>query len=84
MGGMRPDLARYAPMLTIECWAEDELSAEDLGTLTEALLTSLPDLNTGCTRVVEVGGLVWQPDPDTGAARYVFTKQLYLRSEVLV
>lgn len=84
MGGMRPDVARYAPMLTFECWAPDELAAEDLGSLTEALLNSLPDLDSRCSRVVEVGGLVWQPDPDSGAARYVFTKQLYLRLSVLV
>ena len=87
MGGIRPDIARYAPMITFECWgrdAQDELVAEDLGTLTESLINSLPDLDSRCSRVTEVGGLAWQPDPDSGAARYVFTKQLYLRSDVLV
>lgn len=84
MGGTRSDVVRYAPMLTFECWAGDGIDAESLGNLTEALINSLPDLSPDCTRVVEVGGLIDQPDPDSGSPRYVFTKQVYLRSSVLV
>lgn len=83
MGGTRSDVVRYAPMLTFECWAGDDIAASDLGSLTEALIDALPDLSTDCTRVVEVGGLVDQPDPDSGSPRYVFTKQIYLRAAVL-
>lgn len=84
MGGFDPDVVRYAPMLLFECWAADDMVACDLGRLTLALVNAMPDANTGCTRVVSVGGLVDQPDPDTGSPRYVFTKQIYLRSTVLV
>lgn len=83
MGATRSYVARYAPMLTFECWAPDDTSAWNLGALTEALITSMPDLSPDCTGVTEVGGLVYQPDPDTGTDRYVFTKQIYLRSAVL-
>lgn len=84
MGGSRSDLVRYGSMLTIECWAGDEITAEALGSLTEALIVAMPDLVDQCTRVVDVGGLVEQPDPDSGSPRYVFTKMIYLRSTVLV
>lgn len=84
MGGTRSDVVRYAPMLTFECWGPDDLTAQALGSLAEALVNSMPDLLAGCTRVVEVGGLIDQPDPVSGSARYVFTKQIYLRSTVLV
>jgi hypothetical protein len=84
MGGYDADAARYAPMLLFECWAPDDLSAWNLGQLTFGLVDALPDLNSGCTRVVGVGGLVEQPDPDTNTPRYVFTSQIYLRKTVLV
>jgi len=87
MGGFDPDVVRYAPMLLFECWGRDQfddLTASALGRLTFGLINALPDANIGCTQVVNVGGLAEQPDPDSGAARYVFTKQLYLRSEVLI
>lgn len=85
MGGNRPDIARYAPMFTFECWAPDDIAAEALGSLTEALVNAMPDLLPACTRVVEVGGLVDQTDPaSSGSTLYTFTKQVYLRSTVLV
>lgn len=84
MGGFDADVARYAPMLLFECWGLDDLTAWNLGQLTFGLIGALPDLNPGCTRVVGVGGLVDQPDPDSGSARYVFTSQIYLRKAVLV
>jgi hypothetical protein len=84
MGGFRPDIARVAPMVVFECWANDDVAAESLGILTEALVNAMPDLLPICTRVVEVGGLGEQSDPESGSPRYVFTKQLYLRSTVLV
>lgn len=84
MGGYDPDVARYAPMLLFECWAPDDISAADLGKLTFGLVSAMPDLNTGCTRVVGVGGLVDQADPNTNTPRYYFTSQIYLRKTVLV
>ncbi len=83
MGGTRFDVVRYAPMLTFECWAPDDIAAENLGILTEALVNAWPDIDSACNKVVEVGGLIYQPDPDTNTDRYVFTKQCYLRSVVL-
>lgn len=83
MGGTRSSVVRYAPMLTFECWAADDIAAESLGILTEALINAWPDIDSACTNVVEVGGLIYQPDPDTNVDRYVFTKQVYLRSVVL-
>lgn len=84
MGGTRSDVVRYAPMLVFECWANDDITAENLGILTEALVNSMPDLLPACTSVIEVGGLVDQPDPDSQSPRYVFTKQIYLRAATLV
>lgn len=84
MGGFRPNIAQYAPMINFECWAPDEIAAEQLGSLTEALITSLPDLSPACTSVVEVGGLAYQPDPSSDTPRFTFTKQIYLRSAILV
>lgn len=85
MGGTRPDVARYAPMLTFECWGPDDIAAENLGILAEALVNAMPDLLPECTRVVEVGGLVDQTDPLlSGQSLFTFTKQCYLRSTVLV
>lgn len=84
MGGTRSAVVRYAPMLVFECWAPDDIAAENLGILTEALVNAWPDIDSACTNVVEVGGLIYQPDPDTNTDRYVFTKQIYLRSTVLV
>lgn len=83
MGGFRPDQSRYAPMLVFECWAADDVTASDLGRLTEALVDAMPDLHDGCTRVVQVGGLINQPDPDSGSPRFVFTKQIYLPVSIL-
>lgn len=83
MGGFRPDQGRSAPMLTFECWGPDDVVASDLGRLTEALIDAMPDLHDGCTHVVQVGGLVNQPDPVSGSPRFVFTKQVYLPVSVL-
>jgi hypothetical protein len=83
MGTSDQDVVRSAPMLTFECWAATDIDAWNLGKLTEALVTSMPDLLSACTRVVNVGGLVEQPDPDSGSPRYVFTKQIYLAKSVL-
>jgi hypothetical protein len=83
MGGHRADKGRHAPMLVFECWGPDDVAASDLGRLTEALMDAMPDLHDGCTRVVEVGGLVNQPDPESGSPRFVFTKQIYLPVRVL-
>ena len=83
LGGTRSDVVRYAPMLVFECWAADEITAHDLGSLTEALVNAMPDLYDGCTKVTEIGGLYDQPDPDSGTPRAIFSKQIYLTSSVL-
>lgn len=83
MGGHTTQISRYAPMIVFECWANDDITAQALGSLTEALMAAMPDLLDACTRVVEVGGLVDQPDPESGSPRYVFTKQIYLPVTVL-
>jgi hypothetical protein len=83
MGGFRPDQGRHAPMITFECWAADDVTASDLGRLTEALIDAMPDQHDACTRVVQVGGLINQPDPVSGSPRFVFTKQIYLPVQVL-
>ena len=83
MGTARYDLVRSVPLLTFECWAATGVDAFNLGRLTEALITSMPDLMDACTQVVDVGGLVDQPDPDSGSPRYVFSKQIFLAVSVL-
>jgi hypothetical protein len=70
-------------MMVFECWAGDDLTAQALGSLTEALIDAMPDLHDACTGVVQVGGLIDQPDPVSGSPRYVFTKMIYLPVQVL-
>jgi hypothetical protein len=84
MGGRRSDLVRYASVVVFECYGSTDVAACDLARLTEALVQSMEDQVNSCTRVVDIGGLVDQPDPDSNNPRWVFTKQIWLRSTVLV
>lgn len=83
MGGRRSDMVRYASVVVFECYGTTDMIACGLARLTEALVHSMEDQVNSCTRVVDVGGLMDQPDPDSNTPRYVFTKQIYLRSTVL-
>ena len=83
MGGTRQAMVLYGAMITFECWAPTDILAEDLAILTEALIWAMPDRVDACSRVVDVGGIGDQRDPDSGSPRFVFTKQIYLRSTVL-
>lgn len=80
MGAVRANVVQVAPMVLFECWADDDVVAEDLGILAESLITALPDLSPACTRVTDVGGLYCDVDPDSNTPRWIFTKQLYLRA----
>lgn len=71
------------PMVVIECWADKKVTARDFGAITEGLVESLPDRLGICSGVTDVGSLGFQPDPDSGTPRYVFTKVLHLRKRVL-
>lgn len=68
--------------LLVECWAEDDVSADRFGAHTEALL---PDSGTHWNRIPPapdcwVAGPVPLPDPDSGTPRAVMTVAMTQRS----
>jgi hypothetical protein len=85
-GGARRDLVTDQPMVTVECWGEDEPSASDLARLCRALVWSWGGsaaAGAWIRAVREVGGVVSLPDPATALPRYQFTVQLDTRGEAI-
>lgn len=83
MGGSA-NLISSGAMLTVECWAKDEIAAWDLASLTVGLVDSLPERLGICSGITNVGEPVNQPDPDSNTPRYVFTKVVHLRKHVVL
>lgn len=83
MGGSANFISSGA-MLTVECWARDEVTAWDLVSITVGLVDSLPERLGICSGITNVGEPVNQPDPDTNTPRYVFTKVVHLRKNVVL
>ncbi|MFI9507571.1 hypothetical protein [Nocardia sp. NPDC052566] len=82
----RQTLAHFAARLIIECWDATEPAASALARITYALVHAMDGENVGAdwvAAVVEVGGLVNFPDPDTGAARYQFTVDVLMRGDIV-
>lgn len=79
-GGASPHPILDVPQITITAWGTDSVDASDLaGKCRTALFdeyTAMPLVR----RVEEIGGLYYDPDPDTGIDRYTFTVQLRVRA----
>ena len=82
IGGPRKNLVVDAPMVLVECWADDSVGASELATLTRSLVWSMPQRNFSTAtvyRVFETGGLQSFPDPSTNQPRYQFIATIECR-----
>ena len=82
VGGARKNVAVDAPMVLVECWADDGVEASGLGLLTRALVWSMPRHKFATAtiyRVYETGGLQSFPDPSTAQPRYQFIATIECR-----
>jgi hypothetical protein len=73
-----------APRLDAEVYAEDKGAAHDLAQLVRVALHDLPNGDHTAyaavvSNVADETGLQWIPEPDTTAARYIFTVRLAVR-----
>lgn len=79
VGGTRRDLVTDQSLVVVECWADVETVASDLGQLTRAHVYGLAqsDVDGDYVRSVrEIGGLQRFPDPISESPRYQFTVQI--------
>jgi len=83
IGGTSVNFVTDAPMVVFDCWAPTEIAAEDLARTVRAEVMAMPGQSDSCTYVVEVGGPVNQPDPDSNSPRYVFTVIVHLHGQVI-
>ncbi len=79
-GGAAQNRVLDLPHVTVTTWGTSTVDASNLAT--EARRALLNDhVELGPVRgVTEVGGLYYDPDPDTGIDRYTFTVQLRVRA----
>lgn len=68
------------PHITVTAWGVDATDASETASRCRSALldeyTAMPLVR----RVEEIGGLYYDPDPDTGIDRYTFTVQLRVRA----
>lgn len=83
VGGAARDLVTDSPMILVECFAADGVTAADDAKIDRALLMASARLSDDVTRVIDVGGPSFLPDPDTNLPRYQFTVQLDMRGTAL-
>lgn len=82
VGGPRRDYVTEEPLVVVECWAETEPDASDLGRRAQAHVFALGQTDSAgdyVRAVREVGGLQAFPDPVSKSPRYQFTVQLQTR-----
>ena len=82
IGGVRRNMVVDAAQLSVECWAATEEAAHDLAQLCRGLLHQAEGTTVdGITvyRMVEIGGPVLLPDPESADPRYVGTYELNTR-----
>lgn len=65
--------------LTVECWAATQATAHDLVQIARALVFASRGTVDGVSRVEEVGGPGYLPDPLSDQPRYSFTVQVTWR-----
>lgn len=89
-GGPQRDHITDLPQVTFECWATDEIEASELARLARALVwlttttaVDTPDGPMWVRHTAEVGGIAFNPDPETRLPRYQFTAQLDVRGQVI-
>lgn len=83
VGGSARDLVTDSPLILVECFAGDGVTAADDAKIDRALLMAAARLTDDVTRVQDAGGPSFLPDPDTNLPRYQFTVQLDLRGTAL-
>lgn len=83
VGGASRDLVTDSPMILVECFADDGVTAADDAKIDRALLMAAARLSDDVARVQDVGGPSFLPDPDTNLPRYQFTVQLDMRGTAL-
>lgn len=80
-GGAAANRVLDRPIITVQVWGPDSVSAATLaGVCREALLSEGPSLPL-VRGVEEVSGLYFDPDPSTGVDRYTFSVQLSVRAQ---
>lgn len=85
-GGPRTSLVIDNPTVLIECWAETEVDAENLASLTAGIVASLDGETIDGHMILHseiLGGPVNDPDPDSATPRYTLTALLRTRADVL-
>lgn len=86
VGGPKVRLNAESAMLVFECWEADTVKASDLARLAKAYVHAMAGENVAGNwvyKVTEVGGLAYNPDPESDYPRYQFTVSLDLRGETL-
>lgn len=83
VGGVRRNLVVDEATLSVEAWAATEQAAHDLAQQARAAIhaaqgTVVAGYGT-CYRSDEVGGPVWDPDPESEQARYSFSVSVAFR-----
>ena len=81
-GGVR-DIVTDSPLLLIECFAADTVTASELARVTRALMLASARLSAKVTRAVDGDGVSFLPDPTTNNPRYQFVVQLDLRGSAI-
>lgn len=77
IGGSKRNVGLDAPIVLFECWAQDEVTAQNLGARVRAFVGAMDEYG------YEAAGLVNNPDPETALPRYQFQAGLFLAAEVL-
>jgi hypothetical protein len=81
-GGRAPSRIHDRAQITVESWSTNTVNASVLARrCRDLLLAAAHGAGIVLARgVSDVGGLYFDPDPETGAARYTFTVQLTVRA----
>jgi hypothetical protein len=72
--------------LTLDCWDDDDVAAEQLVDRCRALVLAMPDRYVGpetIYRADELAAPAEQPDPDTRSPRYVWSVVLGMRGSAI-
>lgn len=78
VGGPKKTVVSDHPMVSVQCWAASGAAAAALGAKVRALVDAVVEM-PGVYGVLETGGLMNYPDPDSKSDRYQFTVQLHIR-----
>lgn len=82
-GGVTKNLVTDSPTILVECFADDTVTASGDARIDRALLLAAARLSDDVTKVTDVGGPSFLPDPDSGLPRYQFVVQLDMRGTAL-